>query len=595
MTRREHRSLHARDAPVPVTARVDMHAARAGTPLNSALTKATDARRAVASCISPFRARARRGTCAQPCRRSIRNAFELGAFSSCRANQFSTTDDARMTSRSPSPARPTSSGAAHRTSAQGPAIGVLAAALLLMLATQLWAHTALRRAMPGDGDRVPSPRLLWLEFTEAIELSGTSVALADSAGAAVPLAAPAHPGDSSRVVVVAIGERLAPGRYRVTWQATSRDGHPVRGRFGFRVIASAADSALGPTGPNGGSAGGPPQQQSGADSLATRNPESAPMTDSARTRSGAPAPVPAIGGFDADSVGYVALRWLSYIMLVAGIGAVVLARITDRAATVGARHAVQTRLAAVGLTAAWLGVALALARLLAQSLAIHGPDRAMSPTLIGPLIGSSSWGHAWVIQLVGALVGVAGFTLALHDARGRAGWRIAGLAALLAAAGTALAGHAAAAEGWRAPVLVAADFLHVLAAGVWVGGVMMLAVAVLTRAAAPAVANVVRAFSPWALSSAATLVVTGILAAWAHVEEPLAPWRSYYGRVLLLKVALVVLIVLLGALNWQKLGPASSTSSGNTTLRRSVWLEVMVALAVLAATAMLVAIDPSRP
>ena len=44
----------------------------------------------------------------------------------------------------------------------------------------------------------------------------------------------------------------------------------------------------------------------------------------------------------------------------------------------------------VGLTATWLSVALALARLLAQSWAIHGPDRAMSPTLIGPLIGTST-------------------------------------------------------------------------------------------------------------------------------------------------------------------------------------------------------------
>ena len=122
----------------------------------------------------------------------------------------------------------------------------------------------------------------------------------------------------------------------------------------------------------------------------------------------------------------------------------------------------------------------------------------------------------------------------------------------------------------------------------------MLAVAVLTRAAAPAAANVVRAFTPWAMSGAATLAVTGLIAAWAHLERPLAPWTTYYGRVLLIKLAFVGVIVLLGALNWQRLGPASSTAPGNTNLRRSVWLEVLLALGALAATAALVAIDPTK-
>jgi putative copper export protein len=65
--------------------------------------------------------------------------------------------------------------------------------------------------------------------------------------------------------------------------------------------------------------------------------------------------------------------------------------------------------------------------------------------------------------------------------------------------------------------------------------------------------------------------------------------------VLLVKLAFVALILLLGAINWRRLGPAAGTGSGNATLRRAVWLEVLAALAVLAATAVLVAIDPSRP
>jgi copper transport protein len=482
--------------------------------------------------------------------------------------------------------------------------GLLASALVLLLATGLLAHGALRRAMPGAGDRVPAPRLLWLEFTEAVELAGTVITLADAKGAAVPLAPPVHPGDSSHVIAVPVAGTLAPGAYRVAWQVTGRDGHPVRGRYAFEVIAgssatgtAAAGSAVGPLGTSGFDAtpGGPPRDQSATDSPTARNPDDAPLTPSAQPAPDTVGSALAGSRFTPESGAYVALRWLSYVMLVAAIGAVVMARIADRAATVGARFAVQTRLAAIGLAAAWLGLALALARLLAQSWAVHGPERAMSATLIGPLIGTSTWGRAWAIQLAGAILAATGFTLALHDARRSGGWRIARLAVLIAAAGTALGGHAAAAEGWRAPVLIAADFAHVLAAGAWIGGVMMLAVAVLTRAAAPAAANVVRAFSPWGLTGAATLAVTGLVAAWAHLETPLAPWSSHYGRVLLVKLAFVAVIVLLGALNWRRLGPASGTGSGNAALRRAVWLEVLTALAVLAATAVLVAVDPSRP
>lgn len=467
-------------------------------------------------------------------------------------------------------------------------------ALLLGVATALWAHGALKRADPAPNQRVPSPGRLRLEFNERVELHGVVVALTDERGVAAPLGTPAHAGttgDSLAVVVVPVLGALPPGRYRVAWQVVGRDGHPVRGRYAFDVVAPP---------------GAPPRQQGNADTTGGRNPSSAgsiagappagvradpPLHGEHVAPPATPADTVALDAFDVESRGYVALRWLSYVMMLVGIGAVVLARVTDRAATVGARHAVQSRLAGVGLGAAWLGVALTLGRLLAQSWAVHGAGRALSPMLLGPLIGSA-WGRAWALQLVGALVGIAGFTLALHDARRPGGWRTATIGVVLAAAGTSLGGHAAAAEGWIRPLLVAADFLHVLAAGAWIGGVMMLAVAVLRRADAPAAANVVRSFSPWALGGFAMLALTGTIAAWTHLEQPLAPWTSRYGRVLLLKLAFLAITLLLGALNWRRLGPTSSTGPGNAALRRSVWLEVLVALAILAVTALLVAVPP---
>jgi copper transport protein len=461
-----------------------------------------------------------------------------------------------------------------------------AAALVLGIATALWAHGALRRSDPGAGQRVAAPSRLRLEFNERVEPLGVVVSITDARGSAARLGAPAlsgAAGDSSRVVEVPVLESLAPGRWRVAWQIVGRDGHPVRGRYAFEVVPGQVDAA-----------GGPPRAQSVADSSREHHHDSAvAITDAPPSGNAAQAGTVALEAFDTESRPYVALRWLAYVMLLAGTGAIVMHRITDRAATVDARHAVQSRLAGVGLAAAWLGAALTLARLVAQSWAIHGADRAMSPTLLGPLV-NSSWGHAWTLQLVGSLLAIAGFTLALHDTRRPIGWRLATIAALLGAIGASLTGHAAGTEGWARPIVVLADIVHLLAAGTWIGGVMMLAIAVLRRADAPAAANVVRRFSPWAIGGFLTLGLTGAISAWTHLEQPLAPWTTRYGRLLLLKLAIISIVLLLGALNWRRLGPTSSTGPGNAALRRSVWLEVLVALAVLAVTAVLVAVPPQE-
>lgn len=460
---------------------------------------------------------------------------------------------------------------------------------LLASAGALFAHGSLRRSTPRAGERVAAPSALRLEFSEAAELSATRVTLTGPAGE-VSLGALRYPSpDSSRVVVAAVPERLTPGTYTVAWQLTGRDGHPTRGRYTFTVVDTAGQGTLSDRSVQGSSvvgsgtaAGAPPQQHDTAAPPVERHPDSGAVIATA----------PAPDAFDVESPAYVALRWLGYVFLVAGIGAVVMARIAARTGSSSARHAVLRRLAALGLAAAWLGVAATLARLLAQSAAVHGSASALQPTLLGPLVGGSTWGHAWIVQLAGALVATAGFTVAVANHERAAGWRLAGIGASLAALGAGMGGHASAAEGASRMLLVAADTLHVLAAGAWVGGVMMLALAVLPRASAPDSANVVRSFSPWALAGAGTLAATGLVAALAHVAHPLTPWTTRYGRILLLKLALVALIVVLGALNWRRMAPAASRPAGSAALRRSVWLEAIVAIGVLAVTAVLVAVSP---
>src|SRR5690348_10961812 len=102
----------------------------------------------------------------------------------------------------------------------------------------------------------------------------------------------------------------------------------------------------------------------------------------------------------------------------------------------------------------------------------------------------------------------------------------------------------------------------------------------------------VNAFSPLALASAGVLVFSGVVAARVHVGSWAAFTSTTYGRTLLIKLAVVALLVLVGAFNWRRVRPALATSDARAPerFRRSATLEVVLAALVLAVTAVLVAL-----
>jgi copper resistance protein D len=124
------------------------------------------------------------------------------------------------------------------------------------------------------------------------------------------------------------------------------------------------------------------------------------------------------------------------------------------------------------------------------------------------------------------------------------------LTALGVALTISLTGHAAA-WGDVTPS-VAVDWAHAVAALAWTGGLLGLALAVLPRHAAlppPVVAVVGCRFSRLAGFCLLTVVVTGIYNAWSQLGVVSRLWTTPYGRVLLVKVAVVVALVWLGAVN----------------------------------------------
>ena len=145
------------------------------------------------------------------------------------------------------------------------------------------------------------------------------------------------------------------------------------------------------------------------------------------------------------------------------------------------------------------------------------------------------------------------------------------------------------------------DYLHLLAAAVWVGALFHFAPAVplIRGILSPAprktlLATLVPRFSMLGIASVAVLAVSGLYSTSAQVTLPVA-LATPYGRVLLVKLALVGVILALAAINLLRVRPrlAREDAAGDQ-LRKLVAGEVGIAVLILLLVGLLTALEPAR-
>jgi copper transport protein len=200
------------------------------------------------------------------------------------------------------------------------------------------------------------------------------------------------------------------------------------------------------------------------------------------------------------------------------------------------------------------------------------------------LVTAAPWKIAFATSAGPALlVAVAAMLLALI-ALGRA-WYARALAVIaFAGVGLSLAmtGHAATAS----PEVLTrpAVFVHGLAVAFWIGALAPLA-ALLSKPT-PAVLPLLNRFSRIAIPVVAALALTGLALAVIQLEKPSALVETRYGLVLTVKLALVMLLLGLAALNRYRLTPAlAKDQAAAPALKRSILFECGVALGIFAVVA----------
>jgi putative copper export protein len=245
------------------------------------------------------------------------------------------------------------------------------------------------------------------------------------------------------------------------------------------------------------------------------------------------------------------------------------------------------------LLARWAAVIVAfamIARLLAQTYMVGEGDFSM----LMPLLRTTFWGWGWLVGAASTII-IAG---ALFVGRGqRAAWRVTAAAAIGLALSFSLTGHAATAT--KPTLFVMLDCVHVMAAGGWLGTLLVVTTvglrSVLTLPMdrrGHAASQLINAFSTFALLCASTLVVTGFVAAWSHLHTVSALWTTGYGQALFRKLVVIAMMALVGAFNWRVIRPRLANADTIPLLRKSAAAELTFGLAVVILTAILVGTSP---
>ncbi|MUH52489.1 MAG: hypothetical protein F2789_14920 [Actinobacteria bacterium] len=401
------------------------------------------------------------------------------------------------------------------------------------------AHAGLEASTPAASSVLDSsPPLIALNFDEDIEVPLASITLYDQNGTLLPLGSPRAGTDGS--IVEASVPTVGDGTYAVVWRVTSADGHVVNGAFSFQI----------------GTGGG-------VDSAQLINS----VLNGARAE-------PGVG----RGLGFA--RFASFLGAALLIGGLFMVMTAD----VDAEHARPTR------RLLWCGWVLLGVAAFANFALLGANSQAGS---ISDMFNTSVWGDVAGTRTGGLLLMRLGLVVAfipvlLFVNRSQRTWwplsvPLLGLLTVFTFSG---AGHPSVTTP---PALwMGVDAVHFGAIAVWIGALAMMAFGGRAWLRDEHLVRSVKAFSRMATIGIPLIVISGVVQTWKLAGGFGNLTDTTWGRILLAKSAVAVLLVTLGgASRWllKHEGPGG--------LRRMVITETLCGLAVLGLAAGLVAQPPT--
>lgn len=423
---------------------------------------------------------------------------------------------------------------------------------IITVPTFAFAHADVVKSKPAEKEVLNTvPSVVSVEFGEAIELSNfTSLIVTDEQGNRVDLENTSIGPENPKLLTVGLRENIPNGIYSIQWKVMSEDGHPIQGIIPFGIQITEEEAV----------------------ELQAKTTSYTPTAD------------------------VVINRGLLYMGLSLYTGVLLFHLAIDKGrreqslkAQSRSRTIIQFALASIIIS-----VLLTLPIQAIITADATWPEVFRS-SILRETLELPNFGRLWIIQLV--FIALLAITTYLSLKREKLSslkvWAIPICILLGLMVVKSLNSHAASSQ--YKEIAIVSNFLHLLAASLWVGGIA--AIVFILSAYHKEKRDhdqgwvvyweAIRRFTPWALVSGAILLFTGLFNSTLLVSTLHSLSHTDYGITVLVKVSLFIIMSLFGIFHLVK-----SLLRQRKQLKVTVGVEFSIGIVILIVAALLTNLQP---
>ncbi|WML38849.1 copper resistance protein CopC [Neobacillus sp. OS1-2] len=411
---------------------------------------------------------------------------------------------------------------------------VIVSLFLFLFPSIFSAHAYIKKSTPIENQMLEqAPKEITIQFDETVQPAFNSIKVFDSDGNRVDKKDGKIDPKQPSILKSGLKKNLPEGTYRIKWKVVSSDGHPVEGVIPFQIGTKDQGSA----------------------NIHKKSTGYTPKAD------------------------LIIIRWVQYLSNACYVGLLFfyIVILPKEYRINGSTDKLFLRLLSSSLVLLFLSILLSLP--LQATIESGFPwSEVFSFQTFENMLMNTNFGQTWIYQvailltlaLITSFIGMAESTKRILL------WVCLALATALLLT-KALTSHAAAHANQL--LTISMDFLHLLAASIWIGsliGFVVLFSWCKNEKTKQEYLQMMKGFSKWGIILVLLLTFTGVFGSLLYIPNPSSLIQTTYGKVLTSKVTLFLLMLILAGVNFIK-----GKGKKEKGLFASLWGELSIGVIIL--------------